>query len=202
MKIRSPKGFAIIILTLVTSIAGYAQGNLVNLYDWTVVSNTPPPPGTVYVYGSFQAASSNSGFFNWGAESHANGGLFPNMASISNNLTTIPGQAYEIACTSEASGEFGGSISIQFGNFSESFLLPVVDLGSGGFTDVPTNIDFTVVASSASTTMEIQPYLVDYPGGVQLSDFSVVAVPEPAVPGLWGVVIISLLGYKRWQRSR
>ena len=191
----------VILVSLMASSVAYAQGNLVDFQNWTVVPSTPLPPGTVYSYGGFTLGPSNCGTFYAGNEVDWNGSGYsprPNLADFTGSINTTPGQMYEISCTSQDAGMYAASLSIQFDGSTQAYTLPV-DFANGGYTDVPVFVDLTFVATSDTTAMTLQPGVSDYPGSIQLSDFSVSAVPEPST---LAYLLASALGAARLHRRR
>jgi hypothetical protein len=167
--------FPIAVLSVVIlqfPLIGQAQGNLVDLYNWsneTVVGSDPNPNDYVHL------GSATSAFFH-GGYTDQGGGVTP---VIFGSLNTVPGATYEISFTMQNQNSFFGSASLWFGSESTSFQLPVTQVNGGqGYADMPVNIDFTAVAGSTVTSMFFQCYLDPDGGSAALNHFMVTEVPE------------------------
>ena len=171
---------------------GLAQGNLVNLYDWTnetVVEAGDNPDNFVSI-----GSSTSADFF---------GGLIDNSnvltevePTITGTLDTVSGATYDISFTVEDDTLYGPSSATEyFGDTSTSISLPPEQQNfPGDNVPVPVNVDFTAVATCATTTMSFGFGLDPTAGDDLLYNLSVTEVPETSSPGLFlfGVCILLL----------
>lgn len=164
-------------ITLVLQPRGHAQGNVVNLYHWTIVTATPPGSYTSPT-GSVQILSATSAMIYSGQNVFTNPFLLgPSNPTLSGNLNTTPGTAYEIIVTLQNNSQWLCNPYLTFGDFTTNFILPNLGGPNPPIGGPPVNIDFTIAATSAITMMSINPGLYDV-GQVSLFNFSVVEAPE------------------------
>ena len=196
MKISKPLQI-ILLLTVMLELQtrGQAQGNLVNLYNWTV--ETPIPPNCYVVYpGSVTISSSNSATFYSGQNTITNigsGWIYgANNPTLRVSLDTIAGATYEITCTLQNYSLMTGlSPQIVFGDYTTN--LYVYGLN-------PVTIDFISIATSATTATSVGLYIGDPWYGASLANFSVIAVPEISAVKLLGFGGCVLIFAQRWRR--
>jgi hypothetical protein len=166
----------IITVWLSATASSYAQGNLVNLNNWTVDTN-------LLTESIISITSSNSAIF-------SSGGALANPPSdnesiLNGNIDTTVGLTYEIAFTMQNTGEPTAYASMSFGNFTTNLTSEINGQPMQIFNGMayqsgyaPVNFDFTVVATSAITTGAFDIWQDNSGYYVGLSNFSVVAVPE------------------------
>lgn len=119
---------------------------------------------------------------------------------LAGDINTTPGATYEISFTMQDLNLFEGSASESFGAYSTNFNLPVVDeSGDPGYYDLPVNIDFTAVATSATTMMSFQCFL-DNDGAATLDHLMVTEVPETSTTRLFLYGGCALLLAKKLQK--
>jgi hypothetical protein len=193
MKIASVLQIALTGTLLLSSQAiGQAEGNLVNLNDWTNQS--------LYLFNpafAVQVTSPNSAQFN---ASLADNPPFAKLAVpiLTGSVLTSVGETYEISGLIDwtAVNPVGG-VNIRFGGGDNGVGLLFYPSGNG-FISIPTNFNFLVVASSPITEMSIICG-IDWPDRVFLSNFSVTEVPESSAAELLGLGIILFLA-QQWHR--
>lgn len=169
----------------------YAQGNLVDLYNWsneTEVGYDPNPNDYVNI------VSATSAYF-YGDYS-PNGFAVP---ILSTTLNTIPGATYDVSFTLQDQNVEACSGYEYFGNTSTDVDLqpPVGDPINPSL--VPENIDFTVIANSTETDMSFE-FALDSSGIASLSNFSVTEVPEVSSGKLFVFLGCILLCVRKWRR--
>ncbi len=184
--------FALLLSAILLPFQSYGQApvNLVNLYDWTnVTANTggQDPSGFVII------KSSTSAIFQGGLN-----GFNPIYPAIARALNTIPGAAYEISYTAEDLSESGPNVAtLYFGNTSTQVDLPEHEFGSSA---IPVNVDFTAMATSATTPMSFV-FGTDIDNDQDyLYNLSVTEVPEVRTEKLLFVFGCALLYVRRWRR--
>jgi hypothetical protein len=188
------------VLVFGLQLGAQAQGNLVDLYNWeneTVVGSDPNPNDYLAISSAISARFS-------GGYTDQGGGVSP---ILTGSFATTPGATYQISFTMCNLNSFGGSASETFGDNSMNFDLPFVYLDGGeSYSDTPVNIDFTAIATSATTTMSIECYLDPDGGSAALSDLIVTEgpelspVPEVSSIGLFCFGGCALLLARNWQR--
>ena len=182
------------ILAIGLQASGHAQGNLVNLYDWsndTMYSGSPQNNVSIL---SFNAASFN------GSQSTNGAPYSLALPVLTANLATGPGTTYEISFTMQNEFlESSGQTEVQFGGFTTNFDLPPARLIGGDLQSFPVNIDFTASAASWLTTMEFT-VPVDTGDAISLNNFSVTEVPEISSASLFGFGGCVLLLVQQWRR--
>lgn len=181
--------------------SGRAQGNLVNFNGWTNETMFVPP-GTQSEF--VQIDSPISATFEGGWTTNASG-LYPGIPTdaspiLTGSLDTVPGAIYEIAFAMQL-GQFEGSAEMWFGDFTTNCdLTAFYNPANQGQPFGPVNMDFTVVATSATTTMSFQSYLDPVGGYASLYDVSVNEVPEISAARLFGFGGGVLLFAHQWLR--
>jgi hypothetical protein len=175
---------ALVLSGILFQLKGQAQGNLVNLYNWsnqTVVGYDPNPSDYVNILSSTSASFfgdySKSGFA---------------VPILSDSLNTVPGVTYEINFTLEDQNIEACTGYAFFGNTSTDLDLPPPGGNPFNLSVVPVSVDFSAVATSVTTTMSFE-FSLDSSGIAGLSNLSVTEVPE--VPDLELVVF---LGFVLW----
>lgn len=196
MNISKPLQIAILSSMIFgVELGGYAQVNLVNLYDFTGATQN--------------ASSSNQGisadfdsvllYSAWGINGTGmlSGGFI--LPILTGNINTTPGTTYEISYTVSHSQQlwfaglhpvvvFGSSSVDSSGALADGFN-PQAAFAS----DVSVNVDYTYMATSASTPMTFYGYFGDNADSVKFSDISVTAltqvtpVPEVSTASLLGL---------------
>lgn len=168
----SLRAFSILLLSAIfleIQSSGRAQENLVDLYDWSNETQNISP-GSQGNYMDVYSANWVDFFGGFDTNQHA---ASPVLAG---NLETTPGASYEISFTMANDPIDPGSACLSFGSFTTNIVLPRINNGTG-FSGPPINIDFTAVATSATTTMSFQSYLY-YDGEESLNNLEVMEVPE------------------------
>lgn len=197
----------LLIILLLLSIAiglqsnGHAQGNLVNLFNWTFQTNLAP--GVLVSQPSYETiVSAEAVLLYIGQSEDTNprmaifGPLNPNLVC---DINTIPGATYELFCTLQnLDAMYQANPTITFGNFSTNFVV----LPSAPDAGTTSTIDFTVTATSATTMMSFNPGSNDDTGGstFSISNFSLVETPEVSASTLFGVGGTALLLAHGWRR--
>ena len=191
------------VLALVVGGVGQTRANLIvnggfetgNFSDWNVTQGTPGDLGTYIL-----VASTQSYYFpHSGSYEAVMGAINNKFDSISQTLTTIPGNSYTVdfwllngqeasttgSSTSEFQVSWGGNVILDLVNFP---LFPY------------TEETLTVKATGTSTTLELSAYQTY--GHFSLDDVSVSAVvPEPST--LTGAGIAVFLGLAcAWRRRK
>lgn len=188
---KLPSVVTTIIFVLAFQSSVYAQGNMVNLYNWTGETEYGPSPN----YGITLVSSTSAIFF--GAYStNTTSGPDHIVPVLAGDLDTTPGATYEISYTvanDPAHEEFGGG-TMSFGSFSNS--IDLLAMGSPGSSE---NFDFLVAASSAVTPMSFS-WSIDNGYQTTLSSLSVTEVPEASTVGLFGLGGIVWLLAQGWRR--
>lgn len=146
----------------------WAQGNLVNLYNWhDATADIPPSDSNLYAF----AVSPNFAEFDGGLTSNSvNGGppwIQPRLTGI---LDTTPGATYEISYTL-STGETAASVDMLFGDSDALYEY------CGGDMGFSTNLVYTFEAASTTTQMSFECNL-DPVQSIDLFGVSVVEVPE------------------------
>ena len=161
---------ALLVIGIHFSAKGLAQGNLVDLYDWTDQSS--PYTGLINVY------SSNSAVYE--GDYGAYGGF--NHLNLAGNITTTPGVTYDVSFTllNESSSD-SGSGCMMFGNIQTNlnFAFSPSDsyLTSDGYAFNPVTFTFSVLATDSSTPVSFN-FDLDEGINANVSDFMITAVPE------------------------
>lgn len=185
------------VIALGLQSSGHAQGNLVNLYDWTGETMYAADPNDGVIISSFNSAN----FFGAYSTNVLNGPdhIVPILAG---SLDTTPGTTYEISYTLEETYNhsfFDGGY-MKFGNdtnpcnFSDAIRNPGTD------TYAATNFyDYTDIATSTTTTMSLECHL-DNGDSIQVTGLSVIEVPEISAARLFGFGGCVLLLAQPWRR--
>jgi hypothetical protein len=175
--------------------SGHAQGNLVNLYDWTPETMYGQSPNAGIDISSF-----NSAYFMGEYSTNVFSGPSHIVPILTGNLATTPGATYEISYTIGLNGSQdnnGGSLT--FGSFDcgFSFTLPA---NSWPLYEPTENFDFLVTATSPNTTMIFNFGGIDNGMEIDVSNFSVAVVPEISAARLFGFLGCVLVLAQPWQR--
>jgi hypothetical protein len=178
--------------------SGRAQGNLVNLYDWTNQTRYVPDPNYYIIIGSFNSANFRSGI----TTNPLLGGPFIVEPVLTGSLPTTPGITYEISFTMQLGAPFAafGGASLSFGNFTTNCDLQNPANGNQPGYNPPVNFDFTAVATSPTTAMSFNAGFNDYTDGMLLSNVAVMEVPEISASRLFGFGGCVLLLARQWRR--
>jgi hypothetical protein len=158
-------------MAFVLQSSGHAQGNLVNLYDWT--DESTPLTGLIDVY------SSNSAVF-VGAYANSYGQL--NQLDLSGSIATEPDITYEVTFALQNESPYDSGIgSVAFGNcgvkLDYAFSPQDSYFTSQGYVFLPVNYDFTTVATSLTTTISLD-FILDEGVYASVSNFTITEVPE------------------------
>lgn len=193
---KSLHGFIMAVLVFGLQSGGYAQGNLVNLYDWSGETKYAPSPN----YGILLMSSTSVTFY--GAYStNTEGGADHIVPVLAGNLDTVPGTTYEISYTvanDPLHAEFGNGV-MSFGSYSN-----VVDLLAMGSPGSSENFDFLFTTSAAVTPMSFS-WTIDNGYQATLSSLSVTEVPEASKATLLsfgGVIWLLVRGRRRLSQVR
>ena len=107
---------------------------------------------------------------------------------LTGNISTIPGDTYAISFTFQVGSPVStlGSAGMTFGSAQADLGDAFVPVGqpNPGFIFNPVNVYFTAVATSTSTPVSFE-VILDSSMGASMSNFSIVAVPEPPAPGIF-----------------
>jgi hypothetical protein len=121
------------------------------------------------------------------------------LETLTGNISTVPNTTYDISFTAqfEGNGDIAGSLDLTFGSTELSWYTPQQPDSYD-----PTNFDFTIVSTSATTPLT---FFVTLDSGINLdvSNFSIIAVPEISAFSLFlcgGCVL--LLGRRLRNSSR
>ena len=183
--------------------SGHAQGNLVNLNNWTASSAilpgfSPVPPPKI--------TSFNSAYFlGWLTSYTNNPTIFALSAGIlTGNLNTTPGATYEISFSLDMGDSVGIDVAfMSFGNITAGGKIPVL-LNTNVTSEnpnitLPVCCDYTVLATSDITTMSFS-VTPDVSCGVNLENLLVVETPEVSTVRLFGFGGCALLIAQQWRR--
>jgi hypothetical protein len=121
--------------------------------------------------------------------------FFDLAPSVSQSLSTTPGQSYQVAFWLSNNGYFHGDVTVSFGG-TTGFSQTITE------TDIVSSFyyfDFVAPAASASSTFEFAAHNMTG-GTVFIDDISVTAVPEPSTYAFLGGMVV--LGLAVWRRGR
>lgn len=175
---------AIFVLMFGLQSSGQAQGNLADLYDWNNETQNVSP-ATQGEYVSIFSANS-AGFYGGFATNNLADGYYHYVSPIlTGNLDTTSGATYEVSFTMVDNPIDTASATVSFGDFTTNFDLPInYSSGLNGIYGIPVTIDFTAVATSATTTMSFQNQ-VSFEGNDSVYDLEVTEVPETSATRLF-----------------
>ncbi len=173
---------------------GEVPQNLVDLYNWTnetMVGAGDNPNNYVFIR-SATSADFDGGF------TYESGGFVPVQPTIAGTMDTIPGVTYEICFTVQDDSVYGpNSAQIYFGNTCTDIDLPP-GMPGPNLSPIPVNIDFTVEATSATTTMSFEFGLDPSDDEDSLYNLSVTEVPEARSENLMILFGCTLLCMRKW----
>ena len=177
-------------------ISGHAQGNLVNLSDWTNETRGAENPNN-----HVQVISATFAYFGPNGYWSTNGPGQPVDPILTGILDTTPGATYEISYTLSFSSPPGSvpNAQVTFDNCTTN-ATPPASFDGFFMLSGTRSLDYTVVATSPTTTMSFNLYIFDDVGSFTLSDVSVTAVPEISSARLIGFGACVWLFAKPWRR--
>jgi hypothetical protein len=184
-------------VALQVALVANAQGNLVDLYNWSNETRYSGSPGH-----NVQIDSSDSAVF-FGSQSTNDAPSPFALPVLTGNFDTTPGDIYEISFTMQNNFfETIGQPTISVGGFLTNFDLPAAERGSGGQLQFnPVNIDFSYVATSSATEFEFMIPL-DTGDGASLNNFSIAEVPESSTDAILGSFVCLWFLMRRWRMQR
>lgn len=189
------RGLVLAAIVLGLPSLGHAQGNLVNLFNWTNES-TDLPPGSQN--GVIQITSANSGVFHGAVGTNGS----PIQDILTGNFETIPGTIYEITYTLSHNPQFSFFADVTFGNFTTN-VAPAIEantfLGPYGYSGGMATFDYNALATTTTATMSFS-FGLDNSDSFTLSNLTVTAVPEISTLQLFAFGGCALLFAQRWQR--
>ena len=155
---------------------GQAQGNLVDLYDWSNETGYVPDPSNFIAIDSYNAAYFSSGFT---TNPFGHGPLFV-QPILSGSFSTTSGVTYDVSFTLQlnAPNDIFGGASMSFGDFTTNCDLESPTHGDQPGYNPPMDFSFTSVATGPATSMTFFAGFGDYTDGLSISDVMVTEVPE------------------------
>lgn len=171
-----------------------AQGNLVNLYDW---SNETRYSGSPQY--NVQISSSDSASF-FGSQSTNNAPCPLAVPVLSGSFDTISGDVYDISFTMQNNFvENLGEPTVSVGSFATNFNLPAAKLMGPGQTEYfPVDISLAYVATSSTTDFTFKIPLDDG-DTVSLENLSVTEAPESSTAAIFGTLGCAWALAQRWR---
>jgi hypothetical protein len=157
---------------------GHAQGDLVNLYNWSNETESVAPD-TMSRFISIYSNSS-ADFYGGFTTNYSSG--FAVCPLLVGTVNTVPGDSYEVSFTMQNMSGYAGGVAESFDGDSTNLSFPSDDLG---YTEIPVNVDFTAVATSTTTMVSFQCYLDPEGGQADLYNVSVTEVPESSASRLF-----------------
>lgn len=171
----------------------HAQGNLINLFDWT--DNSRPYRGLIDVF------NNNSGVFE-GAYANSQGQL--NQLNLTGQISTTPGAVYDVSFTLQDVSPFDSGIgSVTFGSIQSSldyaFSSQDSHFTSNGYQFYPVTYNFTAVAASSMTSMTFD-FTLDQGMNAEVSGLTVTEAPEVSSVELFGCGAFAWLFVRHWRQ--
>jgi hypothetical protein len=161
---------ALLVIGIHFSAKGLAQGNLVDLYDWS--DQSTPYAGFINVYSSDSAVYEGD-YGVYGGFNHLN---------LADNISTTPGLTYDVSFTLlNESSDDSGTGSMIFGDLQTSldyaFSPSNSHYTSQGYVFSPVTYTFSVLATDSSTPVSFN-FDLDEGMNASVSDFMITPVPE------------------------
>lgn len=173
---------------------GRAQGNLVNLYDWSNNTRYSGSPNNNVRINS----SDSAGFFGSGSTNNAPYPLA--LPGLAGQIGTTPGTMYEISFTMENNTyESIGDPCVCFGDFTTNLDLPVAQANGPQSQYYPVDVDLSILATSSTTDFT---FTVPADEGelISLDNLTVTEVPEMSTTAIFGFFGCSWLFLRRWRQ--
>lgn len=171
-----------------------AQGNLVDLYDWSNQTRYSGEPQH-----NVQVLSSDSAIF-YGSQSTNNAPYPLALPVLSGTFGTTPGDIYDISFTMQNDFvENLGEPTICIGAFATNFYLPAAQSINPGQTQYyPVDISFTYVATSSATDFTFK-IPTDDGDSISLDNLCVTEAPENSTGVIFGTLGCAWVFGLRWR---
>lgn len=177
-------------------LAVNAQGNLVNLFDWSNETRfSGSPLNNVQI-----EASDAANFF--GSDSTNNSPCPFAVPELAGSVSTTPGTTYDISFTMQNDFVEGAQAVISFDDFTTNLVLPAARQTSPfQMQYYPVDVELTYAATAGTTDFSFK-LPIDDGDAVSLGDFSVIEVPETSTVGIFGIFGCAWLFARRWRKMR
>ena len=165
-----------------------AQGNLVNLYDWSNDTKySGSPQHNVQIFSSVSALFA-------GSESTNNAPSPLALPVLSGCFDSTPGDMYDISFTMQNNFvEEAGESTVSIGGFATNFYLPTAKFSGPGQTEYfPVAISLTYIATSLTTDFTFNIPLDDG-DTISLNNLNVTEAPESSAAAIFGTLGCALV---------
>ena len=186
-------GMMFLAILIGVQLEAQAQGNLVNLYNW---SNETRYSGSPQY--NVQISSPDSASF-FGSQSTNNSPCPLAVPVLSGSFDTTPGDVYDISFIMQNNFvENLGEPTVSIGAFATNFYLPAAKQAGPGQTQYfPVDISLTYVATSLTTDFTFKIPL-DEGDTVSLENLTVTEAPESSTAVIFGTLGCAWVLAQRW----